>query len=203
MKRSGFKMRSGNGPLAFKMMGSSPVKQMRDPITPKNVENKDEEVSKKSGIDTQLVKYVGRKIDEWKDKNKIKKEEKNQAKLNSSNNSTEKGSKVEKTDERGATDEEINNMMNHYVENDTVHPSQVESTDIKEKTDTEVDTGEKKKGWKFDIDWNEVGTEAIKTGVKMGIAALSAGTKKPPRRSGSIGSFAAHKFGTNTDITKS
>jgi hypothetical protein len=43
MKRSGFKMRSGNGPLAFKMMGS----------------------------------------------------------------------KVEKTDERGATDEEINNMMNH------------------------------------------------------------------------------------------
>jgi hypothetical protein len=27
MKRSGFKMRSGNGPLAFKLMGSSPVKQ--------------------------------------------------------------------------------------------------------------------------------------------------------------------------------
>jgi hypothetical protein len=245
MKRSGFKMRSGNSPLAFKLMGSSPVKQeyqtdavektntflpevevsgkkniadifkkvdrTEKPIyKPRNTQvvNKNKEVSssdqvKKPGIDTRFIEAVKGVINKQKDKNKIKKEEKNQTKLNSSNNSTKEGSKVEKTDERGATDEEINNMMNHYVENDTVHPSQVESTDIKEKTDTEVDTGEKKKGWKFDIDWNEVGTEAIKTGVKMGIAALSAGTKKPPRRSGSIGSFAAHKFGTNTDITKS
>ena len=62
---------------------------------------------------------------------------------------------------------------------------------------------EEKKRWKFDVDWGQVGTEAIKAGIQMGIAALSAGTKKPPRRSGSIGSFAAHKFGTNTDITKS
>ena len=251
-------MRSGNGPLAFKLMGSSPVKQeyqtdadnllpevevsgkkniadilgikkvdrTEDPIyEPRNTQvvNKNQKVSssdqvKKPGIDTQFIEAVKRVINKQKDKNKIKREEKNQAKLNSSNNSTEKGGKVEKTkvkevkkikvnpnkpDERGTTDKEINNMMNHYVKNDTVHPSQVKSTYIEEKTDTEVDTGEKKKGWKFDIDWDEVGTEAIKTGVKMGIAALSAGTKKPPRRSGSIGSFAAHKFGTNTDITKS
>jgi hypothetical protein len=262
MKRSGFKMRSGNGPLAFKLMGGSPVKQeyqtdevektntflpevkvsdkkniadilrikkfdrTKDPIyKPRNtkVVNKNQEVSssdqvKKPGIDTQLVEYVRRKIDERKNKNKIKKEEKNQAKLNSSNNSTEKGSKVEKTkveevkkikvnpnkpDERGATDREINNMMNHYVKNDTVHPSQVESTDIKEKTDTEVDTGEKKKGWKFDIDWDEVATNAVgaivTTGIKAGVEALG-GNKKPIRKGGSMSGFASQKFSSGSNL---
>jgi sRNA-binding protein len=238
MKRSGFKMRSGNGPLAFKLMGSSPVKQEyqavagtldADDLLPdvevsgkkniadifkkvdrtekpiykprnKQVVNKNQEVSssdqvKKPGIDTQLVEYVRRKIDERKNKNKIKKEEKNQAKLNSSNNSTEKGSKVEKTDERGATDKEINS--------DTVHPSQVESTDIEEKTDTEVDTGEKKKGWKFDIDWNEVATNTVgaivTTGIKAGVEALG-GNKKSIRKGGSISGFASQKFSSGSNL---
>jgi hypothetical protein len=265
MKRSGFKMRSGNGPLAFKLMGSSPVKQeyqtdavektntflpevevsgkkniadifkkvdrTEKPIyEPRNMQvvNKNKEVSsspkvKKSGIDTQLVEYVGRKIDEWKNKREIKKEEKNQAKLNSSNNSTEKDSEVEKTkvkkvkkikvkkikvnpnkpDERGTTDKEINNMMNHYVKSDTVHPSQVESTDIKEKTDTEVDTGEKKKGWKFDIDWDEVATNAVgavvTTGIKVGVEALG-GNKKPIRKGGNMSGFASQKFSSGSNL---
>jgi hypothetical protein len=210
MKRSGFKMRSGNGPSAFKLMGSSPVKQeyqtdevektntfppdvevsgkkniadifkkvdrTEKPIyKPRNkqVVNKNKEVSsspkvKKSGIDTQLVEYVGRKIDEWKDKNENKKEEKNQAKLNSSNNSTKEDSK-----------------------------------DIKEKTDTEVDTGEKKKGWKFDIDWDEVATNAVgaivTTGIKAGVEALG-GNKKPIRKGGSISGFASQKFSSGSNL---
>jgi hypothetical protein len=185
MKRSGFKMRSGNGPLAFKLMGSSPVKQMRDPTTPKNVENKDEKVSssnqvKKPGIDTQLVEYVRRKIDERKNKNKIEKEEENQAKPNSSNNSTEKGSEVEEAKVK-----------------------EVKSTDIEEKTDTEVDTGEKKKGWKFDIDWNEVGTNAVgavvTTGIKAGVEALG-GNKKPIRKGGSMSGFASQKFSSGSNL---
>ena len=202
-------MRSGNGPLAFKLMGSSPVKQMRDPTTPKNVENKDEKVSssnqvKKPGIDTQLVEYVRRKIDERKNKNEIKIEEKNQAKLKSSNNSTEKGTETPKLQEDKThvikLDQTIgaNQPRKEGYVTEELGPTSDNSGD-----QSEVKEKEKKKGWKFDIDWDEVGTEAIKAGVEMGIAALSAGTKKPPRRSGSIGSFAAHKFGTNTDITKS
>ena len=215
-------MRSGNGPLAFKLMGSSPVKQeyqadagtldadnlspevevsgkkniadifkkvdrTEKPITPRSTQvvNENQEVSssnqvKKPGIDTQLVEYVRRKIDERKNKNKIEKEEENQAKPNSSNNSTEKGSEVEEAKVK-----------------------EVKSTDIEEKTDTEVDTGEKKKGWKFDIDWNEVGTNAVgavvTTGIKAGVEALG-GNKKPIRKGGSMSGFASQKFSSGSNL---
>jgi sulfur carrier protein ThiS len=247
MKRSGFKMRSGNGPLAFKLMGSSPVKQEyqadagtldADNLSPevevsgkkniadifkkvditekpiykprnKQVVNKNQEVSssdqvKKPGIDTQLVEYVRRKIDERKNKNKIKIEEKNQAKLNSSNNSTEKGTETPKLQEDKThvikLDQTIgaNQPRKEGYVTEELGPTSDNSGD-----QSEVKEKEKKKGWKFDIDWDEVGTNAVgaivTTGIKAGVEALG-GNKKPIRKGGSMSGFASQKFSSGSNL---
>jgi hypothetical protein len=206
MKRSGFKMRSGNSPLAFKMMGSSPVKQRRDPITSRSTQvvNKNQEVSssdqvKKPGIDTQLVKYVGRKIGEWKEKNlsknKIKKEKETQAKLNSSNNSTEedKTHVIELDQTIGANQPRKEGYVTEEL--DPTSDNSGDQSEVKEK--------KKKKGWKFDIDWDEVATNAVgavvTTGIKAGVEALG-GNKKTIRKGGSMGGFASQKFSSGSNL---
>jgi hypothetical protein len=68
---------------------------------------------------------------------------------------------------------------------------------------SEVKEKEKKKGWKFDIDWNEVGTNAVgavvTTGIKAGVEALG-GNKKPIRKGGSMSGFASQKFSSGSNL---
>ena len=254
-------MRSGNGPLAFKLMGSSPVKQEYqtdastllpkvevsgkkniadilgikkvdrtvNPITPrsKQVVNKNQEVSssdqvKKPGIDTQFIEAVKRVINKRKDKNKIKKEKKTQAKLNSSNNSTEEDkTHVIELDQtiganqprkEGYVTEELSPTSDNEVSGGkkTVEHGSNYSYDFGTQTpklqsgdQSEVKEKEKKKGWKFDIDWDEVATNAVgavvTTGIKAGVEALG-GNKKTIRKGGSMGGFASQKFSSGSNL---
>jgi hypothetical protein len=187
MKRSGFKMRSGNSPLAFKLMGSSPLHEdkLKKPTQEELI--KQAEAQFGDGVQVSGGKKTGKKEPIVEMPNlpveKLKVDLQTDPKPRPANSG------------QAYSDKEV-------MSDDYNYPTSDNSGDQSEKGKKKPGNPEKD-GWKFDIDWNEVGTEAIKTGVRMGIAALSAGTKKPPRRSGSIGSFAAHKFGTNTDITKS
>ena len=264
MKRSGFKMRSGNGPLAFKMMGSSPVKQEYQPTSGKTdannllsevkisgkrniaqilgiekvdrtvkpitrksaqkvkeeevVVNNNQEVSssnkvKKPGIDTQIIEWVKGGINKQKGKNKIKKEEKkkqanlklqadlklqeekNQAKLNSSKVKETKVEEeevvVEKNDKGNGNVTRDQDVNHEFIEKDVDFD---DGGDEKKKK-------KKKKGWKFDIDWDEVATNAIGAVVTTGIkAALGGGSKKVARKGGSISGFAAQKFSSGTNL---
>jgi uncharacterized GH25 family protein len=181
MKRSGFKMRSGNSPLAFKLMGSSPLHEDKQKKPTQEELIKQAEAQFGDGVQVsggkKTVKHGSNySYDFGTETPKLQEDKTHVIKLDQTIGANQPRKEGYVTEELGPTSDNSGDQ-----------------SEVKEKED----------GWKFDIDWDEVGTEAIKTGVKMGIAALSAGTKKPPRRSGSIGSFAAHKFGTNTDITKS
>jgi hypothetical protein len=239
VKRSGFKMRSGNSPLAFKLMGGSPVKQeyqtdevektntflpevkvsdkkniadrlgikkvdrTKDPIyKPRNtkVVNKNEKVSssdqvKKPGIDTQLVEYVRRKIDERKDKNENKKGQNFNSHVESMQSQRLDNQIISEDDWHKLSERE----QNQKQAEPNVKPKEKEK---KVKTKEELDNPEKK-GWKFDIDWNEVGTNAVgaivTTGIKAGVEALGR-NKKPIRKGGSISGFASQKFSSGSNL---
>jgi hypothetical protein len=237
MKRSGFKMRSGNGPLAFKLMGSSPVKQEYqavaetldadnlspevkvsdkkniadifkkvdrtvDPITPRSTQvvNENQEVSssnqvKKPGIDTQLVEYVGRKIDQRKDKNKIKKGQNFNSYVESMQSQRLDNQIISEDDWHKLSKREQNQKQAEL----NVKPKEKKK---KVKTKEELDNPEKK-GWKFDIDWDEVATNAVgaivTTGIKAGVEALGR-NKKPIRKGGSMSGFASQKFSSGSNL---
>jgi hypothetical protein len=231
MKRLGFKMRSGNSPLAFKLMGSSPVKQTKED-NGEGTEKNETKVTSNNNKDNTSNNYKAKKPTQKELIGQADKQFGDGVQVSGGNKTVEKevaatgksggkktGKKepivempnlpVEKLKVDSQTDPEPRpaNSGQAYSDKEVMsddynYPTSDNSGDQSEKGKKKPGNPEKD-GWKFDIDWNEVGTEAIKTGVRMGIAALSAGTKKPPRRSGSIRPFAAHKFGTNTDITKS
>ena len=231
-------MRSGNGPLAFKLMGSSPVKQEyqavagtldADNLSPdvevsgkkniadifkkvdstekpiykprnKQVVNKNQEVSssdqvKKPGIDTQLVEYVRRKIDERKDKNENKKGQNFNSHVESMQSQRLDNQIISEDDWHKLSEREQNQKQAEL----NVKPKEKEK---KVKTKEELDNPEKK-GWKFDIDWDEVATNAVgaivTTGIKAGVEALG-GNKKPIRKGGSMSGFASQKFSSGSNL---
>jgi hypothetical protein len=156
MKRSGFKMRSGNSPLAFKLMGSSPVKQTKDEKTVKHGSN----YSYDFGTETPRLQ---------EDKTHV-------IKLDQTIGANQPREEGYVTEELGPTSDNSGDQ-----------------SEVKEK--------KKKKGWKFDIDWNEVATNAVGAVVTTGIrAALGGESKKVIRKGGSISGFADQKFSSGTNL---
>ena len=149
-------MRSGNSPLAFKLMGSSPVKQTKDEKTGK----------KEPTVEMPTLPVEKLKVDLQTD-----------PKPRPANSG------------QAYSDKEVMSDDYNYPTSD----NSGDQSEVKEK--------EKKDGWKFDIDWNEVATNAVGAVVTTGIrAALGGESKKVIRKGGSISGFADQKFSSGTNL---
>ena len=183
MKGSGFKMRSGNSPLAFKLMGSSPLHE--DKLKKPTQEDKMAPTTGQFGDGVQVsggkktVKHGSNySYDFGTETPKLQEDKTHVIKLDQTIGANQPREEGYVTEELGPTSDNSGDQ-----------------SEVKEK--------KKKKGWKFDIDWDEVGTNAVgaivTTGIKAGVEALGR-NKKPIRKGGSMSGFASQKFSSGSNL---